>query len=250
MRRLRRRHIIRITSPLLPYMPKGWREWITHQLRTRQSRAWDGVKRYIPAEMPVEKFFKQLDNEGIRVVVLRWFEDLPYIQPGKDIDVLIPDDAVEPVQALMSCGPQGQRIDCYSETGLRGTGYVPPSAGSISAFPPEIAVTILQNAQKCEGGWWVPAPREHALALAYHAVYLKGLASGLPPDSETQPQTKGSHDYAAVVTELMARVGIVLEQPVTMSSLEWTLAQEGWRPPLEHLRQLASHNPWIESKLL
>ncbi|WP_143092477.1 hypothetical protein [Sulfitobacter brevis] len=199
---------------------------------------------------PVKDFFDILDSEGIRAVVLRWFGDLPYIAPGHDLDILIPDDAVDRVTALMSCWPEGQRVDCYSETGLQGTGYLPPSDDNIPAFPPAIASLILETAQRCDGGWWIPDPRAHALALAYHAIYLKGLASGLPPDAQTPPHAKGSHDYAAVLTELTAKVGITLAAPVTMASLDQMLAQEGWRPPPDHLRGLAARNPWIASALL
>ncbi|MEI4197904.1 hypothetical protein [Roseovarius sp. E0-M6] len=198
----------------------------------------------------MDLFFRRLDDEGIRVVVLRWFEALPHIAPGHDLDILIADDAIDRVQALMSCWPEGQRVDCYSETGLRGTGYLPPSADNVPAFPPAIAAAILGTARRCDGGWWVPGPREHALALAYHAIYLKGYASGLPPDDRTPSSTIGSHDYSAVLTELTARIGVPLEPPVTMSSLDRMLAREGWRPPPDHLRRLAARNPWIDSELL
>ena len=250
MKRPRRKHLVALISPVLPYLTDDWRRWISRQIHPKHSRAREGIKQYISPDISVELFFKRLDAEGVRVVVLRWFENLPEIAQGHDIDILISDEAVDRVQALMSCWPKGQRVDCYSETGLHGTGYLPPSANSVPAFPAPIARQILQNAQRRDGGWWVPAPREHALALAYHAIYLKGLASGLPPDAQTMPRVKGSHDYASVLTKLMTQIGIPLVPPVTMASLDQVLAAEGWRPSPDHLRHLSAHNPWIASELL
>jgi len=250
MKRPGRRHIVSILSRFMPYLSDDWRELVSRQIHPKNSRAREGVKQYLRPDISVESFFRRLDDEGIRVVVLRWFETLPHVEPGHDLDILIADNAVDRVQAMMSCWPEGQRVDCYSETGVDGTGYLPPSAQNAPAFPSDIAATILGTARRCEGGWWVPGPREHALALAYHAIYLKGYASGLPPDNQTAPTTIGSHDYSAVLTELTARTGIPLEQPVTMWSLDRMLAREGWRPPPDHLRQLAARNPWIDSELL
>ena len=250
MKRPRRKHLVALISPVLPYLTDDWGSWVFRRLHPKHSPARDGVKRYILPSISIETFFKRLDAAGVRLVVLRWFEDLPEIAQGHDIDILVSDAAVDRVHALMTWGPSGQRVDCYSETGLHGTGYLPPSADNVPAFPAPIARQILRNAQRRDGGWWVPAPREHALALAYHAIYLKGMASGLPPDAQTVPRAKGSHDYAAVLTELMAQIGITLVPPVTMASLDQLLKEEGWRPPPEHLRRLATRNPWIASELL
>lgn len=250
MRRPGRRHLVPLLSKLLPFLSADWRELVTRQIHPKHSRAREGVKQYILPDIPLELFFRRLDDEGIQVVVLRWFEDLPYVALGHDLDILISDGAIDRVQALMSGWPEGQRVDCYSETGLRGTGYLPPSADNVPAFPPAIAATILETARRQDGGWWVPAPREHALALAYHAVYLKGYASGLPPDARTPPRAVGSHDYAAVLTDLTMQIGIPLVLPVTMTSLDQMLAREGWRPPPDHLLKLAARNPWISSALM
>ncbi len=207
-------------------------------------------KRYLAPETSVARFFSTLSSQNVKVVVLRWFDDLPSTEPGRDLDILVPDAAIPQVEAFLNTWPRGQRVDCYSETGLSETGYLPHAAVEVPAFPPEIARQILRNALEQEGGWWIPAPRDHALALAYHAVYLKGYASGLAPDPETPPSAKGSHDYAAVLAELADQLGIALDRPVTMRGLDRMLAREGWRPQRAHLEQLAAINPWIASELL
>lgn len=243
MRRPRRKHLAPFIAPLRPLIGKGGREYLATLINPSR-------KTHIPPTLKVSDFFRTADAEGLRIVVLRWFDDLPHIDPGRDLDILVPDGAVTRIQTFLSCWPQGQRVDCYSETGVGGTGCLPQSTGNVPAFPAEIAAKILETAQQRQGGWWVPAPREHVLALAYHAVYLKGYASGLRPDARTPALAEGSHDYAAVLTQLAARADIALEKPVTMASVDRMLSREGWRPPVDHLRQLAAHNPWIGSELL
>lgn len=232
-----------LVTPVLPLVGNRTRHWLTRQFNPLR-------KQYIPSDLSVADFFARLDALGHKVVVLRWFENLPQTERGRDLDVLISDETITAVQDLLSEWPVGQRIDCYSETGARGTGYLPSAPIAIPAFPQEIAMEILRTARRQTGGWWVPAPREHALALAYHAVYLKGYASGLAPDLGEAALSAGSHDYATIITGLCAAAGITLDSKVTMRSIDRMLALEGWQPSEEHLVQLATVNPWIARTLL
>jgi len=204
---------------------------------------------YIPRELGVSGFFQALENAGAQHVVLRWFEELPKVDKGHDLDILVSDAAIASVHELLTEWPDGQAIDYYSETGIEGTGYKPHKIENIPAFPPARAAEMLASAQVQPGGWAIPDRRHHFLGLAYHAVYLKGYESGLPPDADTPPRKKGSRDYATVLTALSERAGFALEQPVTLTSLHHFLRKEGWTPERAHLDALAPANPWIKDGL-
>ncbi len=227
-----------LLTPSVPLMGPRLRRWATRTVNPRG-------KLYIPAKLGVSGFFQALLAAGAQHVVLRWFEELPHVERGHDLDILVADEAIDTVRALLSDWPRGQRIDFYSVTGRKDTGYHPSKVKDVPAFPPAIAERMLESARPRPGGWSVPGPREHFLGLAYHAVYLKGYLSGLPPDETTPPHHVGSRDYAAVLTELGAEVGIPVAHPVTMASLDAMLRAEGWRPDEAHLAALAPVNPWI-----
>ncbi len=240
MRFLRRKFLARLLTPCKPMMGRRTLAWATARVNP-----WGTL--YVPPQLGVDGFFRALHEAGTRHVVLRWFEDLPHVERGHDLDILVADDAIETVRALLSEWPRGQRIDFYSETGDAGTGYRPRLLNNVPAFPPKIAKEILASASVRPGGWGVPGPREHFLGLAFHAVYLKGLKSGLPPDENTPAQFVGSRDYSDVLTRLGADVGIEVEQPVTMASLDAMLSAQGWRPNKDHLASLVPANPWIDN---
>jgi len=238
MRFLRRKLLALILTPLRPFFGPRLLRWVT-----RKVNPWGTL--YVPKRLGVQGFFNALHDAGVHHVVLRWFEELPHVERGHDLDILVADDAVETVQSLLSDWPRGLRIDHYSVTGLYSTGYRPRRLENVLAFPPAIAEALLASALPQPGGWSIPGPREHFLGLAYHAVILKGYASGLPPDENTPALQVGSRDYATVLTELGADAGIPVAQPVTMASVYTMLRAEGWCPSDEHLASLKPTNPWI-----
>ncbi|MDJ0627700.1 MAG: hypothetical protein QNJ44_05535 [Rhodobacter sp.] len=227
-----------LLDPIFPFLGAGGRRWATRLVNPRG-------KLFIPPQLGVEGFFRALEDAGARHVVLRWFDELPHIARGHDLDILVADEAVGTVDALLSTWPRGQKIDYYSETGTGGTGYRPELLHDVPAFPASVARELLASAQRRPGGWSVPGPRGHFLGLAYHAVYLKGFASGLAADDFAPPRKKGSRDYAAVLSALGETAGIPIAQPVTMASLDAMLRIEGWRPDDAHLAALAPANRWI-----
>ncbi|WP_127112617.1 hypothetical protein [Shimia sediminis] len=235
----KRKALARAITPFRAIFGQGFRNWTTRMLNRKG-------KLYVPRHLGVAGFFRALSDADADHVVLRWFEDLPHVDRGHDLDILVSDRSIDTVRNLLSEWPDGQIIDFYSETGLRGTGYKPNSIHNVPAFAPRIAREILVSAQPQDGGWSIPDARTHFLGLAYHAVYLKGYASGLPPDENSPPRREGSRDYASVLTELGQRAGFELAQPVTLASLDAFLRSEGWYPDDAHLKALAPTNSWIE----
>lgn len=52
-------------------------------------------RRRLPADWDVDDFINWANANEIRYVVLRWFETLPDLRDGEDIDILVADDSVE-----------------------------------------------------------------------------------------------------------------------------------------------------------
>jgi len=64
-------------------------------------------RRRLPADWDVDDFINWANANEIRYVVLRWFETLPDLRDGEDIDILVADDSVEQVLSVV----QGRRTE-------------------------------------------------------------------------------------------------------------------------------------------
>lgn len=206
-------------------------------------RTTGGARRYIPYRLGVKGFLEQLQARQQQHVVLRWFESLPAVAPGEDLDVLIDDAELTEVQRCLDSGPGLQPIDLYTQTGLPGTDF-----RSLPYYPPAIARKLLDEAcdhrQLCR----VPSPEHHFLSLAYHALYHKGRSSGLPTNSAASyAGGRGDHDYAAILRCLGAQVGY--HGSITLDSLDDYLAEKSWRPSHDMMARLARHNEWLRTRL-
>lgn len=243
MKQLLKRHwkqVLRLMlEPVLPFFGPGTRRWAERQVNPRGNR-------YIPPALEIEGFFRALDEVGTPHVVLRWFEDLPWVGRGHDVDILVSDDGMAYVDSLLSTWPRGKKIDVFSVTGAQGGGFRPDLLeDGVPGFPPAIGDEIIETRHRGHGPWSVPAPRQHVLGLAYHAVYLKGYQSGLRPDAATPPRQKGSRDYPAVLRRLAPAAGLEMPCDINLDSLDHYLAEQGWRPGPAHLDTLKPFNRWL-----
>jgi len=239
----RRKQALRLLiEPVRPLLGPSGHRWAEAQVNPRGNR-------YIPPALGITGFFQALHDAGTPHVVLRWFEDLPRVGRGHDVDILVSDEGMAQVDALLSTWPRGQKIDVFSVTGAHGGSFRPDLlSGGVPGFPPAIGAAILATRRPGNGPWSVPAPREHLLGLAYHAVYLKGHHSGLAPDAETPPRQDGSRDYATVLRSLAPGAGIALPAEITLDSLDRFLAEHGWQPGPAHLEALKPFNRWLAER--
>lgn len=192
---------------------------------------------YLSEVWGVSGLIRRLNDEGLRYAALRWFETLPDLQPGEDLDLLVADEDLEAVRSMLSEEPGTIPVDLYSETGLPGADYQ-----GAAYYVPEMARQILARVVRHESGCSVPSPRDHLLSLAYHAVYHKGERSGLP-SADADGFVDPDHDYGSALQGLAERLGTPL--PGSLEGIDDYLAQEGWRPPPDALRRLSGSNPWI-----
>lgn len=233
--------------------------------RVRRPRPHSGVRRFIPHTLGIAGMLRRLQADKIRYAVLRWFESLPELPSGEDLDLLVEDAHLEAVRAMLDASPGIQPIDLYSTSGLPGADF-----RDMPYFPPYLAEELLERAVVHDDRCVVPAPREHFLSLAYHALYHKGASSGIPRRSCKQGATGSAsasvtfakkhwrsqwhplrapadHDYAAVLGHLAEWLGIRV--PITLDDLDAYLDSQGWRPPHDMLVRLARRNRWVRSLL-
>jgi len=198
-------------------------------------------------------FFKSLDASRCRYVVLRWFDGLPELEPGEDIDILVDDEDVEKVRSLLRPKPLSAKIlgrkslvrcDVYSVSGGAGSSYK-----GVAYYPPHLARGILERAVRHASGAMVPCDRDHFYSLAFHALYHKGLRSGLPVSTPGVPrELSPEHDYTGVLQRLADKAGIATE--IEMDALDGELARAGWRPPIDFMERVLPGDPWIKSRVL
>ena len=141
------------------------------------------------------------------------------------------------------CSRRLQSVNLRSVSGLRGTDY-----NGVPYFPRKLALQILDNAVLMDGQYRVPATRDHFQSLAFHAVYHKGEASGLPL-SKTEPASieNTKHDYASTLRRLRRQAGERAD--LTLAGLDRYLARKGQQPPGDLLERYQTRNPWLRRKL-
>lgn len=200
------------------------------------------ARRYIPPEIGLERFFRTLLDRDVRYVVLRWFDKLPQIEPGGDVDLLIHDDDIEKISDLFVSEVRGIACDLFSVSGLQGSSF-----RGIPYLPPARALGVLERAVIFRDLMLIPSPEDHFLSLAYHAVYQKGPRSGLPTSQiGVEPEPKPRHDYAESLQRLAADLNIQVS--ITMESLDEYLGARGWHPSPEMIPVLAKRNEWIAAR--
>jgi hypothetical protein len=206
-----------------------------------------GARRYLAPSLDLDEFFGRLKQREVSYVVLRWFDDLPHVAVGEDIDLLVADQDLAFVHSLMATGPtlrRTQEFDIYSVSGLPGSDF-----RGVPYYAPRFAAALLERSEGLRGLYRVPSPQDHYDSLAYHAVYHKGYASGLTDGISTSATRQPSdHDYEAVLTGLGSRLGRSVRP--TLESLDGYLADGDLRPPLDTLERLATGNPWIRDRFL
>jgi hypothetical protein len=197
-------------------------------------------RRRLRDDTSVPAFFEQLNNKGCRYAVLRWFDKLPQVAPGEDLDILVGDDDVGFVSSLLTIRGTGRGTPCdlYSVSGLPGTAF-----RSLPYYPPHVAKDILRRAVRHSSGAWVPCPEDHFHSLAYHALYHKGAPSGLPEQPDVAPaEGAPEHEYTSVLRQLADAIGVRVG--IDFQSLDAYLAAKGWRPALDMLAKLGERNAW------
>ncbi|MGR2738773.1 hypothetical protein ACUY1T_10010 [Billgrantia sp. Q4P2] len=203
-------------------------------------------RRYIDGRAGMTGFLVTLKERNVDYVVLRWFDTLPHVEPGEDVDILVADADAQTLSGCVSVNRRSKDIPCdiYSVSGLPGTSH---HQGSY--YPAAKARQMLDNAIWVNGLVRVPAADEHFLSLSYHAVYHKGYLSGLPSDHserDAKVVVPKDHDYRGILETLRAQSSYApLALSMTLERLDEFLDGLGWRPDPDTLKRLSKRNQWI-----
>jgi hypothetical protein len=196
------------------------------------------ARRWYSAEDGPGGFIDRLRGSGARFVVLRWYDDLPRLPDGEDLDLLVLDSDIPLVEQVLGERPGTEPCDVYSVSGLPGTDF-----HAMAYLPPAFAQRIVARSEMLRGRFPVPSAYDSFLALAYHVAYHKGAASGLPISKGAVPGAGTvDHDYLAVLAEQAERAG--LPAPQSLTEIDQLLDEHGVRPPRDMLQRLAEVNPW------
>lgn len=196
---------------------------------------------WLSPELGLAGFFAELERRRLRWSVLRWWEALP-ARKGGDVDMLVHDDDLDELSRILDGRIGSIPLDVYAVFGSRGHSY-----GGACYYPSPLAAAMLERSVLNERGVRVLAPEDAFHALAYHALYHKGEASGLPSTTPgVRPFADPKHDFATILPA-MAR-GLGFELAPTMEAIDELLAEHGWRPPRDTLRKWSRKNRWIRSR--
>ena len=201
---------------------------------------------WLSPELDPEAFFLNLRRQNVRYCVLRWFEDLPKVAAGEDLDILVSDESLPKLLEHVSRQhPEGQKMDVYSESGAMGTDWA-----GIPYFPKELSSFVLANVVEGPAGALVPNSEAHFLSLAYHAVFHKGFGSGLPTSQTDVPELLSpDHDYRSALLQLRDSLGRS-KPDIHLDSLADFLKKKGFFPYPDVLEFLAGKNHFLSRILI
>lgn len=209
---------------------------------TRVRRKHHSALHFIPHVLGLRGFFDRLEHCRAQYAVLRWFEELPTLVPGEDVDLLIADESYDDVMALLESEPGIQPCDVYTPSGLPRTDYL-----EASYYPPTLARQILDRAETYRSLCRAPNELDYFRSLAYHAVYHKGAKSGLPGSELYSRKTPApKHNFTAILTQMAEQ--FCVDATISLEGLHAYLQSEGWSPPADLFARMAArdpHNRWL-----
>lgn len=202
------------------------------------------ARRYLTADIGVEKFFSTLNDMNVQYVCLRWHEELPRVRAGEDIDLLIADNDLKRVEMLLIGNKtNGIPVDVYTVSGLPGSDYC-----SAPYFLPSLARFALEKPRIHRGIFKIPSATSHFHTMCYHAVYHKGLSSGLSEQGPQDAAVPAEHDYASTIARMATTAGVPVPK-MTLRDIDELLDEKGWKPADDTLRKYARKNRWLLQKV-
>ena len=165
---------------------------------------------YIP---DMTEFFTWMDQSGHGYVVLRGFDGFANGYPAhgakEDIDLLVADDALLPIQTRYRsyAKRQGVKCDVYSVSGQGHGGYL-----GLPYYPAAFAQEIIDTRRRFRDLFFVPDARRHLLSLMYHVAYHKMEASKLDIRDAT---LSSASKYPKEIDALCAETGDKVEHTLT-----------------------------------
>ena len=181
------------------------------------------------------EFFSILKERNVDYVLLRWWEDLPEIPEGEDMDILIRDEHRHLINDLVTFVDNGTGLKCdiYTITGSNFGAHK-----GIPYFQSNLSYHLLESRILFKGVY-VPSPVMYFASLTYHAIFHKGASSGLE-GFRTYPSNI-EHDYTKVLQDQMPFLELEFE-PNVLNLFNW-LKEQNYAPAEDTLSKLVEIKP-------
>ncbi len=235
-----KRAIRKAVKTVLPETSAGGAILLLSRSRQKYLGSYAGARWYVKKGLDIESFFSKLHEAKANYVVLRWFEDLPHIAEGEDIDILVSDRDLEMVRGL--CEPYengGQKLDIYSVSGRSGSDYE-----GAAYYPSRLSQELLETRRVYKQIFSVPSDDMYFVALAYHAVFHKGKESGLPFSKQDSSEYISDHKYPEILKKMALSLDLEIDD-FSFSGYYHYLERKGYVPELDTIRLLSRPNQWL-----
>lgn len=200
------------------------------------------TRHYLSPVVGLEKFFRELNKQNISYTVLRWFENLPVIEEGEDVDMLVKDEQLGKVHGLIDKYPGTIPFDIYSVTGIPGSDYK-----HVPYYSYSLATKSLSNSVIYKDLFNVPTWENYFYLLAYHVVFHKGERSGIK-NKYVNYDGEPEHDYIYHLKNIALRANLKIEK-ISLENLHRRLDQEDYSPPQDTQYKLSLHNNYLKEYL-
>lgn len=201
---------------------------------SRFSSSITGPRKHIKDNLSIESFFEELNTRNCRYVILRWWENLPSVEDGEDIDIIISDEDRDKISDLITSKSSGQKLDIYTVKGTKGGAFK-----GIPYFKINLSEDMIANRELYKGIFYVPSTEYYFYSLAYHAILHKGKNSHVK-GFNSNPTVEPEHDYSDVLTNLSKRAGLDIN--IDVKHLIGKLKEMQYYPSYDLLMKLSDIN--------
>lgn len=212
---------------------ENFEHYITLSVHPRKNRL--DQRDFYPPDWTSLKLLQEIDKLKIKYVSLRWPEQILSNAPLSDVDLLVDDEDAIKLRALLESHIGTKAVDIHTVHGGE-----PGRGDQMAYFPPHIAKQILENRiLLSEQGGQVPNLNDQFRSLAYHAVFNKGVESGLSPTPKKPAQGKIFEELKRLQKYTNIRTNLSLPELLSF------LKAENWMPPLDMVVRKSHKNKWL-----
>lgn len=205
-----------------------------------------GTMRYLRPGLSPKDFFLGLKKDNIKYVVLRWFEELPEVEPGGDLDILVEDDDIVKIAKYFVPYPvkEGVACDVYTISPFPCSSYA-----GLPYYPKKIARKILNARKIYKDIIFVPSEENYFLSMIYHILYHKAERADLPLNEQSYyDQSKlQQNKYYKILSKFIAEYQLDLR--CNFTELHNFMKHKGWSPSIDLTRKLGLVNKssWLSN---
>ena len=201
------------------------------------------VRCYLRPEYNLNIFFEKCIY--LDYIILRWFYNLPVIDEGEDIDILINDEDYYEMEKYMQHEKTDYKFDIYRVSYCDWARKMP-------YIHPEFAKTLLMNKILYKSLYQVPNDYFYFMVVIYHIVYHKGIDSNIRINNKEK--LNEDNRYVKELNYIINRdskiKSITNHDEFSLSYFHELLFKNGYSPNIEYIRMFSRKNktcPFLKS---